>query len=149
MKQKTADMLKESLCKELDKIAEKRSMTASDLEVTHKLTDTLKNISKIEMLEEGEMDEGYSNAPYRSSYDRGSSYARRGSHYVNGHYSMDDGNRYSGRRYDMNDGYAMRRGYSRADAKDEMMSALGGMMEDASEEERQILEDAMRNLRKV
>ena len=142
-------MLNESLCKELDKIAEKRSMTAADLETIHKLTDSIKNIAKIEMLEDGSYEDEESHAR-GGSYGRGSSYARRGSHYVRGHYSMnDDEGGYSGRRYDVNDGYSMRRGYSRADAKDDMMSALGGMMEDATEDERRILKDAMRNLEKV
>lgn len=69
----------------------------------HKLTDTIKNIDKIEMME----DDGYSRdgdyssdgdysrggdwqADMRGTYGRGSSYARRGTHYVRGHYSRAD-----------------------------------------------------------
>ena len=44
--------LKEKLCEELDEIARKPEMSAGDLEAAHKLTDTIKNIDKIEMLEE-------------------------------------------------------------------------------------------------
>lgn len=49
--------LKEKLCEELQEIAEKQDMSAGDLEAAHKLTDTIKNIDKIEMLEA----DGYSN----------------------------------------------------------------------------------------
>lgn len=49
--------LKEKLCEELQEIAEKQDMSAGDLEAVHKLTDTIKNIDKIEMLEA----DGYSN----------------------------------------------------------------------------------------
>lgn len=84
--------LKDMLCAELDEIGKKSEMSAGDLETVHKLTDTIKNIDKIVMLE----DDGYSrdgdwSANMRGNYGRGSSYARRGSHYVRGHYSMDDG----------------------------------------------------------
>ena len=90
--------LKDMLCGELDEIGKKGEMSAGDLETVHKLTDTIKNIDKITMLEEN----GYSrdeddsrdgdwNANMRGNYGRGSSYARRGSHYVRGHYSRDDG----------------------------------------------------------
>ena len=51
--------LKEKLCEELEEIARKPEMSAGDLEAAHKLTDTIKNIDKIEMLEE---DGGYSRA---------------------------------------------------------------------------------------
>ena len=44
--------LKEMLCKELDKITMKGELTAGGLETAHKLTDTIKNIDKIMMLEE-------------------------------------------------------------------------------------------------
>ena len=87
--------LKEKLCEELQEIAEKQDMSAGDLEAAHKLTDTIKNIDKIEMLE----DDGYSQRRYsqagdweadmRGTYGKGSSYARRGTHYVRGPYSRD------------------------------------------------------------
>nr|DAV58934.1 MAG TPA: hypothetical protein [Caudoviricetes sp.] len=89
--------LKDMLCAELDEIGKKGEMSAGDLETVHKLTDTIKNIDKITMLEESgySRDEDYSrdgdwNANMRGNYGRGSSYARRGSHYVRGHYSRDD-----------------------------------------------------------
>ena len=51
--------LKEKLCDELEEIANKGELGAGDLEIIHKLTDTIKNIDKIGMLEE---DGGYSQA---------------------------------------------------------------------------------------
>ena len=71
--------LKEKLCKELEEIARKGELGAGDLEIVHKLTDTIKNLDKIEMLEDG----GYSQTgdwEGRGSYARGSSYANRGKH---------------------------------------------------------------------
>lgn len=122
--------LKEKLCKELDEIARKPEMGAGDLEIIHKLTDTIKNIDKIDMLE----DDGYSQAGYRdggSSYNRGSSYANRGKHYVRGHYSRDG--------YSM-EGRGNRGGYSRHDAKEAMMEQMEMLMEQAgSEREREAI----------
>ena len=79
--------LRDMLCKELDEITRKGELGAGDLDIVHKLTDTIKNIDKIEMLE----DDGYSQRRYsqagdweadmRGTYGKGSSYARRGSHY--------------------------------------------------------------------
>ena len=144
--------LKNMLCEELEKIAKKRELTAGSLETVHKLTDTIKNIDKILMLEDE--DEGYSERGRRRdsmgrysrddgmdysrgrggnwdaqgsygghSYDEGgSSYANRGQHYVRGHYSRDDG-------------------------KDRMMHTFGELMEDANPEQRRIIERAMNELR--
>lgn len=125
------------LCKELEEYGEQKSLSASDLEMIHKLTDTIKNLDKIEMLED---DSNYSeHYPYE-----GNSYARRGTHYVRGHYSRDDGNNYSehyDREYD--------RRYSKDEAKDKMMSKLGEMMDGADPKEREILKQAMRKLENV
>lgn len=126
------DKLKDMLCEELEQYAERKSLSSSDLEMIHKLSDTIKNLDKIEMLE-GE--EGYSERyPYK---DTGASYARRGTHYVRGHYSRDDDNAQS-ERYD--------RRYSKDEAKDRMMSKLGAMMDGADPNEREILKHAMRKL---
>lgn len=117
--------LKEKLCKELEEYAQKSNMNAGDLEMVHKLTDTIKNVDKIMMLEEG----GYSQAADMdspSSYARGSSYANRGKHYVRGHYSRDGRGGYS------RDGRMG--GYSRHDAKDAMMEQARDMMESAASE---------------
>ena len=67
--------LREMLCKELDEIADKREMSAGDLDAIQKLTSSIKNTYKIEMAEDG----GYSRdgeweADMRGTYGRGSSY---------------------------------------------------------------------------
>ena len=53
-------------------------MSACNLESVHKLTDTIKNIDKIIMIEE----DGYSQAGGRNTrgYGDGNSYANRGEH---------------------------------------------------------------------
>lgn len=116
--------LKDMLCAELDEIGKKGEMSAGDLETVHKLTDTIKNIDKIVMLE----DDGYSrdgdwSANMRGNYGRGSSYARRGSHYVRGHYSMDDG-------------------------RDSLISRMEDIMRGADSKDREVIQrciDTMRN----
>ena len=76
--------LRDMLCKELEEITRKGELGAGDLDIAHKLTATIKNIDKIEAME----DDGYSSR--RDEYDmRGRS--RRGTHYVRGHYSRDGG----------------------------------------------------------
>ena len=146
--------IKDMLMKELMKYEEKGNISMNSLDVIHKMTDTIKNIDKIGMLEEGG---GYSETMYsrdylerggrdgysrdgeweaRGSYDRGdnrgnsyeggSSYANRGQHYVRGHYSRDE---YS------NDGYSERRDsrgrYSRDESKDMMMRKFDEMLGEA------------------
>lgn len=107
MSMKTLEKLRDALCEELDEIAKKDDMGAGDLEIVHKLTDTIKNIDKICIMDE---DGGYSQAGdweakgrfgdmyARDGYrDGGNSYANRGEHYVRGHYSRarDGRGRYS------------------------------------------------------
>ena len=135
--------LKDLLCAELEDYAEKGKksgkMSMGDLDSIHKLTDTVKNVMKIDILKE---ETGYSEDGayigegriYGTSYDDGMrrgagySYARGRGRYAKrdsmGRYSRDDG---SMRR----DGRGMRDGYSRDDGKAYMMDQLEGMMEDA------------------
>ena len=125
--------LKDLLCAELEDYAEKGKksgkMSMGDLDSIHKLTDTVKNILKIDMLD-GET--GYSEDGaymgegriYGTSYDDGMrrgvgySYARGRGRYAKrdsmGRYSRDDG-------YMRRDGRSMRDGYSRDDGKAYMM----------------------------
>lgn len=132
--------LKEKLWAELDELAEKREMGAGDLEVVHKLTDTIKNIDKICMLEDGE----YSEAADGMDYGRGSSYANRGKHYVRGHYSRDGGmDGYSSRRRDS------RGRYSRDDGRSEMMEHLEMALDSASDQDRETIKRFMRQLENV
>ena len=133
--------LKDKLCKELDEIARKPEMGAGDLEIIHKLTDTIKNLDKIEMLEDG----GYSQAgdwemEGRGSYNRGSSYRGR---------KRDSMGRYSRDGRMMRGGYRDGRMYSRAEAKEDIMDQIEDMMGDADEKEKTILRRAMTELEKV
>lgn len=94
--------LREMLCEELDEYNRdaKNGLNERVLDTVHKLTDTIKNIDKIMMLEDGEYSRaGDWEADMRGSfsrdagngYNRGNSYANRGRHYVRGHYSRGDG----------------------------------------------------------
>lgn len=132
--------LKDKLCEELEEYARKQDMGAGDLEVIHKLTDTIKNIDKICMLEE---EGGYSEAVDDGDYGRGSSYANRGKHYVRGHYSRGGG---------MEDGYSdLRRDsrgrYSRDDGRSEMLDHLEMALDSANEQDREAIKRFMRQLK--
>lgn len=143
---KHLEELKETIKRELEKFAKQGDVSVNTLEKIHKLSDTYKNLCKIEMLEE-ESEGGYSEARggYRGgrySYDGGSSYdddmmyserrgrGRNAKRDSMGRYSSESGS-YEG-------------GYSRHDAKDWMMSQLGEMMEDADPKEREALKKCMR-----
>ena len=132
--------LKEKLCDELEEIARKGDFSAGDLEAVHKLTDTIKNLDKIEMLEDG----GYSQAGdweiEGRAYNRGNSYARR---------KRDSMGRYSRDGRMMHGGYRDGRMYSRAEAKEDIMDQIQDMMGDADEKEKTILRRAMTELEKV
>ena len=154
------EKIKKMLCKELDEYAMKQKISGADLDMIWKLTDTVKNLDKIEMLEEES--EGYSEARGRGGRGR-SSYAMGGMSYDDdmmyserrgrgrnarrdsmGRYSSDMGSSY--------DDYSearMDRRYSRDDAKDHMMNKLGEMMTSADEEQREILKDAMRKIERA
>lgn len=139
--------IKEMLMKELYEYEEKAKkmnggkLSAGDLETLHKLTDTVKNIDKIEMLEE---DGGYSEDGaymgegriYGTSYARGRGRnAKRdsmGRYSREGGMSYDDGMSYArgGRGGNRGGGYS-REGYSRADAKEYMIEKMEDMMEEA------------------
>ena len=140
------EKIKKMLCKELDEYAMKQKLTGGDLDMIWKLTDTVKNLDKIEMLEDGNSYDGYSEMreyPYMggSSYARGRGrYAKRDSM---GRYSSEDR---------MTDDYSearMDRRYSRDDAKDHLMDKMGEMMTSANEEQREILKDAMRKIERA
>ena len=143
--------LKDKLCKELDEIARKGELGAGDLEIIHKLTDTIKNIDKIDMLED---ESGYSEDGaymgegriYGTSYDDG---MRRGAGYSyargRGRYAKRDSmGRYS------RDVRGMRDGYSREDGKAYMMEQLEDMMEDAEKPaEKEALRRCMEALKRA
>ena len=154
--------LKDLLCAELEDYAEKGKksgkMSMGDLDSIHKLTDTVKNILKIDMLED---ESGYSEDGaymgegriYGTSYDDGMrrgvgySYARGRGRYAKrdsmGRYSRDDG-------YMRRDVRNMRDGYSRDDGKAYMMEQLEDMMEDAEKPaEKEALRRCMEALKRA
>ena len=141
------EKIKKMLCKELDEYAMKQKISGADLDMIWKLTDTVKNLDKIEMLEDGNSYDGYSEMreyPYMggSSYARGRGrYAKRDSM---GRYSSEDGMSYD----DYSEERTGRR-YSMDDAKDHIMSKIGEAMEGASPNEREILKDCMRKLERA
>lgn len=150
--------LKDLLCAELEDYAEKGKksgkMSMGDLDSIHKLTDTVKNILKIDMLEGGT---GYSEDGaymgegriYGTSYDDGMrrggySYARGRGRYAKrdsmGRYSRDDGYMHRG----------MRDGYSRDDGKEYMMEQLEDMMDNAEKPaEKEALRRCMEALKRA
>ena len=154
--------LKDLLCAELEDYAEKGKtsgkMSMVDLDSIHKLTDTVKNILKIDMLES---ETGYSEDGayigegriYGTSYDDGMrrgggySYARGRGRYAKrdsmGRYSRDDG-------YMRRDGRGMRDSYSRDEGKAYMMEQLEDMMEDAEKPaEKEALRRCMEALKRA
>ena len=148
--------LKDLLCAELEDFAEKGKkagkMSMGDVEVIHKLTDTVKNILKIDMLEEetGYSEDGHymgEGRIYGTSYARGRTRAKRDSM---GRYSR-DGGRYS---YDDDMSYARSRGYrggySRDEGKRYMMEQLQDMMEESEKPaEREALKRCMDALKRA
>ena len=147
--------LKDLLCAELEDYAEKGKksgkMSMGDLESIHKLTDTVKNILKIDTLTEelGYSEDGHYmgegriyGTSYESGYSErgGSSYARGRGRYAKrdsmGRYSRDGGMSYDddmiyARGGRMGNRGGMRGGYSRDDGKHYMMEQLEEMMEEA------------------
>lgn len=121
-----AKRVREQLCEMFDQYAQKGRMSGSDIEMVWKLTDTIKNIDKIEMLEQGGYsgDDGYS-----------------GAHYVRGHYSRDG---YSGREsyasYDGGSSY-----YSRS--KESMREQLERMMHEADGKEKEAIRKCLDQMR--
>ena len=147
---KHLEELKESIKRELEKFAKQGDVSVGTLEKIHKLSDTYKNLCKIEMLEE-ESDGGYSEA--RGGRTR-SSYAMGGSSYDDDMmYSERRGRGRNAKRDSMgrysSEGGSYDGGYSRHDAKDWMMSQLGEMMEDADPKEREALKECMRAIERA
>lgn len=163
--------LKDLLCAELEEYAEKgkksSKMSAADLDGIHKLTDTVKNILKINMLEEegGYSEDGHymgEGRIYGTSYEDGSSYRRgrgrnakrdsmgrysRESGYSEGHAGRNMGNRGGMGR---NMGNGGNRGYSRDGAKDYMLERIEEMMDEAeTPKQREALQKCMQALERA
>jgi hypothetical protein len=131
------DKIKKLLLKELEEFAARDKIEGfEDLEVIHKITDTVKNICKIEMLHKQGGDGGYSGGNYGGGY----SYTGEGG---SGGYSSRGGN----------GGYSMRgrdwRGrYTRDDGRDQMVNELENLMGHlGNSEDRETLKRLMDHLR--
>lgn len=156
--------IKEKLMDELYQIEDRMkknsggTLSTQDIEKIQKLTDSVKNIDKIEMLEEGG---GYSEENYYmgegrlygTSYDDGMSYAlgrgrgRNAKRDRMGRYSSDDDMSYDDNSYARGGRGMNNRGYSRDDAKDQLMRKAREMMNEAeSEQERRTIRQFMQML---
>lgn len=131
--------LRDRLCDEFDEkaqdIMKTGRMTEDDLRILHDLSDTVKNLCKIEMLEgKGEYSRAWdANGGYSRGYGPGYSYEA-----YDGTESSRNPGTYSQRRDSMGR-------YSRA-AQD-MASGIEDMLRQASGKEREILRRAMEELR--
>lgn len=151
--------IKQKLVKELDEIAERGELSAGSLDTLHKLTDTIKNIDKIEMLEGGGSSHGYRGS-YGSYAEDGYSQARRRD--SRGRYTSYDGGdwtaegSYDGGSY--NDGGSYDRGYSGrrrhyvrghysyAEAKSDITEQLHELMQEANGKEREAIQRCIKML---
>ena len=158
---KNYDKLEKMLCKELEKMSEKGDLTPTSLETIHKLTDTIKNLSKIEMLEH-EKEGGYSERRYSrdgyssDGYSERRMYSRDGDWEARGNYSRnysydDNGSSYAnpnGAHYI--DGEYSMRGYSRDDGKEHMLQTMRKMMDNAGNaKEREAIRTCLLELEKA
>lgn len=165
---KLKENLKEKLYDFEEKVERnpKAEMSMQELQKVHLMSDIVKNIDKIEMLEEGG---GYSEESrwmadgkmYGTSYDDGTSYARgrgrnvkrdsMGRYSRNDGYSEEDGVYHGGSSY-ARDGRGgtrgeMRGGYSREGAKEHMIEKMEAMMEEAeSPKEREAIRQCIHKL---
>ena len=151
------EKIKKMLCKELDEYAIKSKLTMSDLQPVHLMTDIIKNLDKIEMLED---EGGYSEARggmrgrsymHGSSYDDDMMYSERRGRGRNakrdsmGRYSSDDGMIYDDTSY-ARDGRSGMRGYSRDDGKEKMIEHLEDLAENADTKSREAIHRAIKQI---
>lgn len=148
---KDMEKLKERLCEELERYAKEAMRGTIDLQTIHMLTDTIKNLDKIEMLEDEESE--YSSARRRrdsrgrysregGGYSRGENYdggeSLAGGGRGGGDYSREGGYGREGGGYSREGGgYSRDGGYSRAGGKDRIKQMLEDMRMQAQGSERQ------------
>lgn len=134
MDKMTTERIKKMLCKEIEQIGEKPDLSPGDLDALYKMTDVVKNLDKIAMLEEyeeGQSDEGY--GQYGGDYGQGGGYGRTGYGQRGGRYSRDDEMNYErGNSYARRGQHYVRGHYSRADAQDQVKIQLREMLNDGN-----------------
>lgn len=154
--------IKKKALEELEEYGQKKDLSMGDYTTIHMLTDTVKNIDKICMLEEGTYSMDYSMAGGRGGGGGGNSNAggggssNGGGSYGRGGSSNGGGGSY-GRSYEgggssYEDGYSQQRRdsrgrYSRDEGKMKMIEDLEEMAGRFSDQEWKQLEDFMRRLR--
>ena len=144
---KLREMLMEELRNFETEAKKKGELPAGTLEVIHKLTDTIKNLDKIEMYEEfpGESYEGDSYAQGGRGNNRGGN--RGGNRGYSRADDMDSMESFARRR---RGGRRSSNGYSYDDGREDMMEQLERLEQKAqSEEERKIIRRAMQQLEKA
>ena len=122
--------IREHLCEKLEDYAKNGINSGTDLEVVHKLTDTIKNIDKIDMYDrfDEDYDERYSRRSYGRTYHDDGSYRKRDSM---GRFARDGRDEMSNR-------------YSRDAAKSEIEMHLKDLLHIAStNKEREAIEEAL------
>jgi hypothetical protein len=118
---KLKEKLKEQIMEYEDKLKKMPSarLASADIQAIHTMSDTLKNLCKIEMYEQYEDGESHDAYEEDSSYRRGRMRAKRDSM---GRYSRDDG-------YSEDRGYAYRGNgsYSYGNSKEDMLAKIEEM----------------------
>ena len=142
--------LRSKLSMSLKELNKTGKLSGAALNELHMVTDTIKNLDKIEALEDG----GYSEATdfmgegrmYGTSYARG----RRGNVRRDnmGRYSRNDGYSEGGSSYGDGMSYA-RRGYSRGDGKEDMMDELEELMQNADGSSREAIRRCMEEIKRT
>ena len=136
--------LRSKLSMSLKELNKTGKLSGAALNELHMVTDTIKNLDKIEALEDG----GYSEATdfmgegrmYGTSYARG----RRGNVRRDnmGRYSRGDG-------YDTTRRYSRNDGYSYGDGKEDMMEELEEMMQNADGSSREAIRRCMEEIKRT
>ena len=147
----------DKLMKELKEYERKPELEFADIDILYKLTDIVKNIYKIEMLEEA----SYSNdggdwearGSYRgNSYDDDSSfanaYSQRRKRDRMGRYSRDDGMSREGG-YARDSGRSHKGGYSGDGRVDHLIDKMSEMLETAEDKDRDALRHCIEKLENI
>ena len=121
MSMQTYHELKDMLCRELDELTRKGELTAGSLDTVDKLTHSIKSLETIIAMGEAREDgqSGYYPHYYMRSYEDG---------------SMRGGRSYAQRRDSMGRYSRTGRGYSREEARDDMIADLRDLMHDAPDD---------------
>lgn len=135
--------LRSKLSMSLKELNKTGKLSGAALNELHMVTDTIKNLDKIEALEDGDYSEATDfmgeGRMYGTSYARG----RRGNVKRDnmGRYSRGDG-------YDTTRRYSRNDGYSYGDGKEDMMAELEEMMENADGSHREAIRRCMEEIKR-